>query len=241
MNITLVANHIVIGDYNNSGAGIDISDQVGFSTANLDEGFNNFGDSYTDGVNPYPLIEEAALIIYARWRPYNAADVDATVSGDIVRTALVAPAATYAGIAWDLSLDLQNGDGWYTLECTLLDAAAAAPGAIPYYNTGDSTIRDAADLTITADALAGLSVATVTIEQFLTPQLDAYVNQLAAEAADAAIDSGNCSGPCSEAYKKALKEATYAKAIVDGAEKWFDAGNYSRAQELITNLFDNLS
>jgi len=241
MNITLITSHIVFGNYENSGAGIEISDQIGFSAANLDEGFNNFGDTYDDGVNPYPLIEEAALIIYARWRPDGSTPVASTVSGDVVRTALIAPAATYESVAWDLSLDLQNGDGWYTLECTLLDAAAVAPGAIPYYNTGDNTIRNAADAVITADALEALGIGTITIEKFWTPLLDAYVNELTATVADVGIDEGECSGPCSKAYKKALNDATYAKSIVDGAKKWFDAGNYSRAQELITNLFEKLS
>lgn len=240
MNITLVTSHILFGDYENSGAAIEISDDIGFSTANLDEGFNNFGDTYDDGATNYPLIEEAALIIYARWRPFNASDVDATVSGNVVRAALASPAPNYESVAWDLSLDLQNGDGWYTLECTLLDAAAASPGAIPYYNTTDDTIRNAADAVITADALEALGVGTVTIQKFFTPQLDAYVNELTAKVADVGIDEGECSGPCSKAYKKALNDATYAKAIVDGAKKWFDAGNYNRAQELITNLFDNL-
>lgn len=196
MNLTLTPESIKLIGVLEDNQTIVIQDNIGFSTANLDSGFNysDAGTPFVDGLsNGYPNTDEVVFFLQAWHIPFDDAlntDPEATGTAltvsrvrDAVLPAIDTATGTDPGFVYGDNLNefrvVAPKDGWIELRLFALDVDVS--GDAYYYNSADDTVRLVADDSVETDlSVVAAAVGTTEISLLKTSILDeniAYVEK----------------------------------------------------------------
>lgn len=229
MNISIENEHISVSGLNSTGETFEVVDSIGFSEANLDEGFNRDAAAYEDADTVvYPKLDEAVLILYAYLNKYDADPVPAGVTGTIVRAS--SDAIDYANVRYTYDVSIV-GDGWYTVYGFLMDVDPVDTSGV-YYASATGLVMDNAVAVTVASLMTNENVEKVILEVIVSPALEKDLAKRVGELADL----GKQKGPCSKEYKKLQQSVFYMDGQLAGARVQFEDGHRYEAQETIEDL-----
>jgi hypothetical protein len=257
MNIPLKKEQLVLSAIDEYGKYFQLTDTIGFTTADGVPGFNraDAGELDDAGVlipeyvdsqgNPYPKIREAVLTLLPYINRYHSEDIDVvSFKGAITREdeALVDDNGNSIDVDYE-EVDYNHevilkGDGWYTVYAFLIDAidSSAGDAALPgiYYDKAIQKFIDGStgNTVQVADLLDMSGVISIDLQYFVTPNMESKLHGLTGDMVDVAITKGDCS----KEYRKAQRVVHFFESQISGAHVKFNDGYRLKSQQIIEDL-----
>ena len=228
MNIVLDSNLLVVKGIDREGKFFVVEDNIGFSTGDGTQGFNNFGTSFKDDLGElYPKVSDVALVLVAM---YNASTGEYPVipTGSATFPELVQACSDYSEAKRTYVFTIEN-DGWYTIHALLLPLDSTKKF---YYNAVTNLIMGEGIPMTVVQALNISEIQHIQTDMVFTPNIELEM----ADRIGKMSDLGLIKGRNSEEFHDMFKAVSFVETMLIGAKVKFGDNSKSTAQMLIENL-----
>jgi len=230
MNISLTQDKISVKGLSELGDYFTVTDSIGFSEGNADEGYNRSGAVFQDAEGEvYPQISQTALVLYAYLNQYDKNPSKASVTGVKVRED--SDVVDYSEVAFNQRISIV-GDGWYTIHAFLLPVDDGTESI--YYESSSGNILENGIAIEPAALVDKDGVEGTVLHTFVSPLME---KELATKVG-ALVDIAKKKGITAKEYKQMQHTVFYFDGQITGARIQFEDGHYYEAQETIEDLIN---
>ncbi len=231
MNIVLNSDLLVVKGIDREGKFFVVEDNIGFSTGDGVQGFNNYNTSFNDGLAvQYPKVDELALVLLAYYNSSSGIKL-VVPTGSPVVTALTKVCTNYNDIRRVFTFPIEL-DGWYTIYAMAIPTDKTKS---TYYDKDTNLIKSDGVTISPQQALSISSIQNISMENLFTPHIELEL----ADRIGKLADLGLIKGKNSPEFHDTFKAISYVETMIVGAKVKFEDSEKSISQTLIESVLNS--
>jgi hypothetical protein len=231
MNIVLDSNLLTVKGIDREGNFFVVEDNIGFSTGDGVQGFNNFNTSFKDSVGvPYPKVDELALVLLAYYNSGSGVKL-VTPTGYSVEPTLTQVCTNYDDVRRKFIFPIES-DGWYTIYSMAIPTDVTKP---THYDKVSNLIVDNGTVISPQQALLLSNVQSTSLDNLFTPHIELELSDRIGKLADI----GLIKGKNSPEFHDTFRAISYVETMLIGAKVKFEEGEKSISQTLVESVLNS--